>query len=502
MRLTIFQKGLLLVSVPLAFEVAFVTYLSSLLHRAELQVQSEEHAKDVILQSDRLRRNWTEAAFSATIYAYNHNPLLWYKYKEMLVEIAVSMKQMKELCASNPEQMARLRRIEANNRDSVQLLADIQSKPDPLRSLFPIAALASNQHPFVKVRGEFDGIVEEEQRVLDRGPAARRHNKQQIQQALWGAIGFNIALTIFFTSYLARNITGRLRAVMINTRKMVNRDQLLPEVGGSDEIAELDRTLHRTATELGELEKFKRELTAMVTHELRTPLTSIQGVLTLLRVGALGELAPLARDKVQMAEANSQRLIRLINDLLDIEKMEAGKLELAPQPTPLQPVIQQSIEAVREFASQNRITFETGETHCWVNADSDRIVQVVINFLSNAIKYSEKNSTITITALQRDNSVEVRVIDRGRGIPAEFREKIFEKFQQVDAKDRREKKGTGLGLAICKAIIEQHGGAIGVESTPGEGSTFWFTLPSVPHQDQESQGAESIPVSLAPSWGQ
>jgi signal transduction histidine kinase len=496
MRLTIFQKGLLLVSVPLAFELAFVSYLSSLLNSADQEIQREQHAKDVILHADTLRRDWTEAAFSATCYAYTKNPVLWFKYKTLLNEIDEEMGTMRKLCANNPLQRDVLEKIDRCNANSTQLLADIQTKRDPLTSLFPIAQLAASHHPFVIFRTHCDTIVDQEQSILDKSPAIRREQRKQIEQAMWGAIGFNVALTIFFTAYLARNITGRLQSVMINTRKMVKRQELLPEVGGSDEIAELDRTIHRTSEELAELEKFKRELTAMVTHELRTPLTSIQGVLTLLRVGALGEIPTLAQDKVQMAEANSQRLIRLINDLLDIEKMEAGKLEITPQANALAPIIDQSIGAVSDFAAQSNITIESDPCQAWVMADSERLVQVVINFLSNAIKYSEKGSVVTVSTRVEANSVELRVTDCGRGIPEDYRQKIFEKFEQVNAQDPRDRKGTGLGLAICKGIIEQHHGNIGVESEVGKGSSFWFTIPIAEEPRLESVST-SAPANVS-----
>jgi len=263
---------------------------------------------------------------------------------------------------------------------------------------------------------------------------------------------------------------------MDNTHRMVKRGTLNPEVGGSDEIAELDRAIHQTSAELIELETFKRELTAMVTHELRTPLTSIQGILTLLRVGALGQLPDLAQAKVEVAEANSRRLIRLITELLDIEKMEAGKLELDPKPTELKQILTQSVEAVRDFATQYAVTIEVHDSNCMVTADAERVIQVVINLLSNAVKYSPRDSVVHVNVEPAGEAVEVRIVDKGRGIPPEFRDRIFDKFQQVDAKDARDKKGTGLGLAICKAIVEQHGGTIGVESELGHGSTFWFRL--------------------------
>jgi signal transduction histidine kinase len=477
MRLTIFQKGLLLVSVPLAFEIAFVAYLSSLLHASDEQVKVEQHAKDVVLHADTLRRDWTEASFAATVYAYNKNPALYFKYKSLLLELEDEMTALRKLCKNNRTQMAAIEDLDKCNSISTSLLEHIQNEKEPLGALFPKGSLTTAQHPFVVLRRLCDEIIDQEQTVLDRSPAIRRQNRQQIDQALWSAIGFNVALTVFFTAYLSRNITGRLRSVMSNTRKMVDRQQLLPAVGGTDEIAELDNAIHRTSDELNELEKFKRELTAMVTHELRSPLTSIQGVLTLLRVGALGEIPPLAQQKVEMAESNTQRLIRLINDLLDIEKMEAGKLEMAPQATPLQSIFDQSVAAVQDFAAQHHVDIINEPTDLWANVDADRLTQVVINFLSNAIKYSDSGSNVTITSQQQSSFIKVLVTDTGRGIPEDYKEKIFEKFQQVNAKDTRERKGTGLGLAISKSIVEQHGGDIGVDSEVGKGSTFWFTVP-------------------------
>lgn len=495
MRLTIFQKGLLLVSVPLAFEIAFVAYLSSLLHAADAELVREQHAKDVILHADKLRRNWTEAAFADTLYAFNQDPVLLAKYESVVNEINDDMIALRKLCASNASQMRVLESLDETNIYTARLLEAIQHEPNPLMALFPGKSVARGTHPFMVLRRLCDRIIAQEQAVLDQIPAIRQENRTHIHQALWGAIGFNVVLTIFFTAYLSRNITGRLRSVMANTHNMVNREKLLPEVGGTDEIAELDRSIHRTAHELNELETFKRELTAMVTHELRSPLTSIQGVLTLLRIGALGELPELARNKVQMAEANSQRLIRLINDLLDIEKMEAGKLQMTIQATSLQAIVDQSIGAVQDFATQNEVSIENAPVDAWVEADAERIVQVIINFLSNAIKYSNKGGIVTVTT-SVEKQVEVRVTDTGRGIPDEFREKIFDKFQQVDMNDARDRRGTGLGLSISKAIVEQHGGLIGVESEVGKGSSFWFTINIAEKPSQEAvSGGEPEKVS-------
>jgi PAS domain S-box-containing protein len=236
----------------------------------------------------------------------------------------------------------------------------------------------------------------------------------------------------------------------------------------------------RDISERKKLERLKQEFVATVSHELRTPLTSIRGSLSLLTGGALGVLPDEARDVVAIAERNTVRLITLINDILDLERLEAGKLELHLEPAPLGPVIDRSVDSVRAFAEQQGIELRVAATNARVFGDGDRLVQVLVNLLSNAVKFSPRGASVTTSVVEKDGGAEVRVEDRGRGVPANQREAIFGRFQQVEAADSRQKGGTGLGLAICKAIVEQHGGTIGVESEPGRGSTFWFRIPSGP----------------------
>jgi PAS domain S-box-containing protein len=231
-------------------------------------------------------------------------------------------------------------------------------------------------------------------------------------------------------------------------------------------------------TERKEIERMKQEFVAMVSHDLRTPLTSIQGFLTLLQTGMYGPLNENGEENLATADANITRLIGLINDLLDIEKMESGKLKMEIGDCPLSEVFERSVGGVIGFADSQKVHLVAEPTNLMAFADRDRLVQVLINLISNAIKFSPKDSTIRIEAAKIDDFVEVRVIDKGRGVPEEYRETIFERFQQVRTTDATQKGGSGLGLAICKAIVEEgHGGTIGVESKEGEGSTFWFRVP-------------------------
>lgn len=231
-------------------------------------------------------------------------------------------------------------------------------------------------------------------------------------------------------------------------------------------------------SERREIEKLKRAFVATVSHELRTPLTSIRGSLTLLNSGAVIQLSGQAKQLVTIAERNTLRLISLINDILDIEKLEAGKLEMQFAAVPLATIIERSFEAVKAFGDQHSVTIQADPASEILFADEQRIIQVLVNLLSNAIKFSPKGETVSVKHWQNNGFVEVHVVDKGRGIPEKYKNLLFERFQQVPDKDAKNKGGTGLGLAICKQIIEQHGGSIGVNSEENKGSTFWFKLPA------------------------
>lgn len=231
-------------------------------------------------------------------------------------------------------------------------------------------------------------------------------------------------------------------------------------------------------SERREVERMKKEFVSTVSHELRTPLTSIRGSLTLLAVGAMGLLPEQAKKVVSIAERNTIRLIGLINDILDIEKLEAGKLDMVMEDVPLSNVFERSEQAVNTFAANNGVILDIRSSQLAVHADGDRLVQVIVNLVSNAVKFSPKGASVTVTSKEIPGGlIEVHVTDRGRGIPEAFKNRLFQRFQQVEASDAKKKGGTGLGLAICKGIVEQHGGTIGVESEEGKGSTFWFRIP-------------------------
>lgn len=230
-------------------------------------------------------------------------------------------------------------------------------------------------------------------------------------------------------------------------------------------------------SERREVERMKDELLSVVSHELRTPLTSIKGALGLLAGGAVGKLPESGSRMLQLALNNTERLARLVDDILDLDRIESGRLALHKETCTVAALMQDSTNSVRGMAEQAHVVVEALPGAQTVEVDSGRMVQVFVNLLGNAIKFSSPGSKVVFAAETRDDSIVFTVNDQGRGIPPDKLERIFERFEQVDASDSREKGGTGLGLAICRGIVQQHGGRIWAESELGRGSTFRVELP-------------------------
>ena len=276
---------------------------------------------------------------------------------------------------------------------------------------------------------------------------------------------------------------GHIRAVTDGTYRRADGTDFSVEltiapVRGAEEVTGAV-VMFRDVTERRAVDRMKDEFVSVVSHELRTPLTSLRGALGLLQGGLLREAEPKAQRMVHIAVESTDRLIRLINDILDVERIASGKLALHRQAWPAANLVGRAVAEMRGLAAQAEVQVEIGAVVGTVDADADRIVQTVANLLSNAIKYSPPQATVRITTEERDSEVLFCVSDEGTGIPLDLHEAVFGRFAQVDASDTREKEGSGLGLAICRGIIEQHGGRIWVQSEPGTGATFYFTLPVV-----------------------
>lgn len=236
------------------------------------------------------------------------------------------------------------------------------------------------------------------------------------------------------------------------------------------------------ATAKRKVDRLKSEFISTVSHELRTPLTSIKGALGIVLSGSLGDMADKIRDLLVIASNNAERLTRLVNDILDVDKLEFGNLVLNIKPSAIYPLVQQSIEQNQGYATRYGVRLQLNAAddsamQCAANIDTDRFLQVMANLLSNAIKFSYLDGVVRVQLTVDGRELTVAVIDEGQGIADDFRQRIFQRFAQVDSSDTRRRDGTGLGLSITKSIIERMGGKIDYHSTVGKGSRFYFTLP-------------------------
>ncbi|MDE3105671.1 MAG: response regulator [Acidobacteriota bacterium] len=250
-----------------------------------------------------------------------------------------------------------------------------------------------------------------------------------------------------------------------------------------------------------QLDTLKDEFISTVSHELRTPLTSIRGALGLLSSGVIGDVDAKAQNLLRIAVTNTDRLIRLINDILDLERMESGRAPLQIRRCSLRDLAQQAIETMTSMADASSVRLElvpltpvqaATEDSLFFDGDSDRILQVITNLLSNAIKFSPPSSTVRIITEATHDSIMLKVTDEGRGIPTEQLDSIFDRFQQVEPSDSRQKGGTGLGLAICRSIVQQHSGSIWAQRNLGPGTTLYVMFPrSVRSTDATASAMET-----------
>jgi len=290
--------------------------------------------------------------------------------------------------------------------------------------------------------------------------------------ALPSIVSWLLLVSVFLLGVLTLRLASRARG------QHKELERLNEALQRSREYAEQQK--HKLA-QRSDLDTVKDEFISTVSHELRTPLTSIRGALGLLTSGMLGDVDPKAQNMLRIASSNTERLIRLINDILDLERMESGRAPLKLRRCSIQDLAREALDTMTTMADSAGIQIElqcrAPRDSIYFDADPDRILQVLTNLLSNAIKFSPAGSTVSVQIDSDTNSLLLKIVDQGRGIPADKLEAVFDRFQQVESADASRKGGTGLGLAICRSIIQQHGGAIWAQpNLDGPGTTLWLQL--------------------------
>ncbi|MFN3791032.1 ATP-binding protein [Massilia sp.] len=370
-------------------------------------------------------------------------------------------------------------RVEERTRELERALASVQANEQRINAIVEAA-----QDAYIAV--DQRGII------LDWNGAAER-------MFGWGrneAVGWPLSELVLPERYRANlgqalhafRQTGRLAMLEQRLeRTVIDRQgreftiEMTAALAGRGEEAFFSVFLH-DISERKRVEQMKNEFISTVSHELRTPLTSIQASLAMLADGMAGELPPDALRLTTIASQSSERLVRMVNDLLDIQKIEAGQMHFEARAQPLLPVAERALAAMEGHARKAgvllRHDWDAGAAGIAASIDADRMEQVLTNLLSNAIKFTPAGKTVTLGLARTPGKARLLVLDEGPGIAPEFQQRVFQRFAQADGADSRTRGGTGLGLAISKAIIEEHGGTIGFTTAPGRGTRFVVELPA------------------------
>ena len=327
--------------------------------------------------------------------------------------------------------------------------------------------------------------VESEYFLNNRGRKSQIESRfEKLILLSWGSLAIGLFWLLLTVHASVFTTVGRLSRRMMDF--LVDRYSFQFSQPDANELGDLQRTFNvlaqkviNTMDDLKRLDQAKSEFLSIASHELRTPMTSIKGSLSLLTSGVVGPLDVNALRLIKIAEGETDRLIRLINDLLDLAKIESGNLPLGLRWESWDEFCGKTLDGLTGLAMKANVRLEQMSLPAIeVNIDRDRLQQVITNLVSNAVKFSPQGGVVRVTVSRSTSGdLVISVIDQGPGIAQEDRDLIFEKFRQGASASNPIVKGTGLGLAIAKALVSEHGGSIGVDSEIGKGSTFWFTLP-------------------------
>lgn len=489
-QLKLGQKSLILVLVPVVFEIVFVAALFLLLRQAEYEVWRETHSKAVVSETNDIWRLCYDSGVSLFTFAATKQAALGERYAQSERELLAHLRTLELLTNGHPKEEELFRKVDQRAQDARLALRNAQAAITDVSILDITARIRSLRKEFEGVAPKLIAALNElsayEKHIAETSPKEQERTRALVITFLALGILTSTILAFALARYFNKEAISRISNLVDNTRKLAEHQPLNKLMQGHDEIAQLDKTFHEMAAALEEAAKRKQELMSMVSHDLRSPLMSVEITLGNICTGVYGELPDKLNDPVTKSRRNTVRLIELINDLLDIEKLESGRLPMVFAQTKLSEIFDRAFDAVSANAESKSIDIDMKDLDISFTADPQRLVQVLVNLISNAIKFSPAKSTITVQAIAKQTDLEIHVIDQGRGIPSDKLEQVFQRFQQVEAEDAERGKGTGLGLPICKAIVESHNGKIGVESEVNKGSKFWIRIPLTQAVDSDA----------------
>lgn len=479
-KFSLSKKGLLLVAIPLAFELTFVCVLSFLLYTSDKEAARQARTKEIASTANNISRLFFDSISTLFLYAFSKDDLIGERCEKTIKKIRAQLLELKSLGSNYASLNKRFAKVEKAAEESINLLVEAKESIDEGgRKLGTMRGLEKKQRAQEctdETVRELTEYTEEAIRLGKYDPKKIKQIRTLISNLLLLGLVVSIAMAIYIALFFSRDISRRVQTIRDNASRLSSGGELLPPVGGLDEIKELDEVFRKMVDSLRQAEQQKQEFVSMLSHDLRTPLSALR--LFLSNIERELEERKLDTDlsrRLKSSQLSLTRLIGLINDLLDLDKISEGKMELTITRFFLNDALVEAADMVAALSESKQLHIEITETDTEISADEEKLARLLNNLLSNAIKFSPEGKKIRLHVEEKDRFVELHVIDEGPGIAAEEQENIFQRFYQI--KQSGEAVGSGLGLSICRAIVLSHGGKIGVSSSPGAGCDFWFQLP-------------------------
>jgi signal transduction histidine kinase len=475
----IWQKGVVLVCLPLLFELVFTGALYVVLSRAQDQILCLENSRWVIQSSADLMCDIIDVMTAALAYRVTGNSsdksdfvVAWqqtYRKRNLLVAQLSSREGIlrfeKALPAINRNMLVCRDFIMSDQPEGYAGLGEFRQKTIVMMGMLGRSEKAIDEFlsPYLQAEKE--------------SPEKRRTSAEWIQFVVIAGIFLNVILTLYLAVFFGTEITFRLKTLIENTIRFGNSQPLAPALKGIDELSQFDRTFRDSIRTIEETESFKRQLVSVVSHELRTPLTSIDAIVALLSAGAMGELPAGLKESLKEVEQNIAGVMRLINDLLDVEKMEAGKFPLEFRKFEVRQLLQSVADETAAQESQRMVDLLVGESDLSIEGDLRSLSKALCRLTLYAIRRSSARVAIRLSTEDVGQDVLISVEDNCSTMSTDEQKELFDKLHLLRAGGEQESEDI-LGLALCKAIVVQHGGSVGVESGIDASTTrYWLRLP-------------------------
>jgi signal transduction histidine kinase len=486
--LSLHQKCIIIVTLPVILAIICVACLAHLLQEAESDLKRETFAAEVMARCTDLHRMFFDAGFASFVYHTTRSERYAEQLDSLLNQIPPAQEELYKSIKPDGEAKKLMEQAMVDSRSALDLMRRIRNNAPPeLGGTIDLRRFQRDgQMLNRKLFDDYMEVYSYASRIKNQYSQSTTQSRQNVVLFLTGLLVLNVLLAVALAVYFTRTITSRLNVVGDNANRFARDQELHRPLSGGDEIASLDRVFHsmvgtivKSRQKEQELIKAKQQVMDMVAHDLRAPLTSIRMILGLASTGVLGDMTDKAKERFQSAERESERLVRLFSDLLDFDRMESGRLTLSLAPHALMPLFNSARDATAELARQKNVQLSMQEADLFVQCDGDRVVQVLVNLMSNAVKFAPAGSTVSVEAARENGNVRVRVIDCGPGVPDEMKSLVFERYRVVDSdKPKPSSESIGLGLPIARQIVLAHNGAIGIDDASKGGSVFWFTLPA------------------------